>query len=69
MQKLVSIGVPTGKPAMRRPPEMQSSIANSSATRFGGLYPAIELPITQIADFDVRRASVAAIRLGLGIRP
>ncbi len=37
MQKLVSIGVPTGKPAMRRPPEMQSSIANSSATRFGGL--------------------------------
>jgi hypothetical protein len=34
--KHVSIGVPTGKPAISRPPEMQSSIANSSATRIGG---------------------------------
>ena len=34
---VVSIGVPTGKPATRRPPVMQSSIAISSATRSGGL--------------------------------
>ncbi len=34
---VVSIGVPTGKPAISRPPEMQSIIANSSATRVGGL--------------------------------
>ena len=34
---VVSIGVPTGKPAMSRPPEMQSIMANSSATRVGGL--------------------------------
>jgi hypothetical protein len=33
----VSIGVPTGNPAISRPPEMQSIIANSSATRVGGL--------------------------------
>jgi hypothetical protein len=35
--KQVSIGVPTGKPAISRPPEMTSIIANSSATRVGGL--------------------------------
>ena len=34
---VVSIGVPTGKPAISRPPEMQSIMANSSATRVGGL--------------------------------
>ena len=32
-----AIGEPTGKPAISRPPEMQSIIANSSATRVGGL--------------------------------
>jgi hypothetical protein len=42
---------------------------SSSATRMGGLYNAMELPITQIADREVRRASVAAIRLGDGIKP
>ena len=31
------IGVPTGEPAMSRPPEITSSMANSSATRIGGL--------------------------------
>ena len=36
-QKFVSIGVPTGNPATSRPPLMQSSMANSSATRTGGL--------------------------------
>jgi hypothetical protein len=35
----------------------------------GGLYKAIELPITQIAERDVRRASVAAMMLGDGISP
>jgi len=33
----MSIEVPTGKPAISRPPEITSSIANSSATRTGGL--------------------------------
>src|SRR5206468_6370546 len=68
-QKLVSIDVPTGNPATNRLPEMTSSIANSSATRMGGLYPAIELPITHSAAFDVRRLRVAAMRLGEGMRP
>ena len=36
-QKLVSMGLPTGNPATSRPPEITSSIANSSATRMGGL--------------------------------
>ncbi len=63
------MGVPTGKPATRRPPEMTSSMANSSATRIGGLYSAIELPMTQMAERDVRRASVAAMRFGDGISP
>ena len=65
----MSIGVPTGKPAINRPPDIQSSIANSSATLVGGLYNASELPMTQIAGFVVRRVSVEAIRLGEGIRP
>ena len=53
---------------MRRPPDMQSSIANSSATRVGGLYSASELPITQIIGAFVRRVSAAAIRFGDGIK-
>jgi len=65
----VSIGVPTGNPATSRPPEITSSIANSSATRIGGLYSAIELPITQIAAREVRRARPAAMMLGDGISP
>src|SRR6185437_7525685 len=67
--KQSSIGVPTGKPAIRRPPEMQSIIENSSATRVGGLYNARELPMTQIAVSVVRRDSDDAIRLGEGISP
>ena len=65
----MSIGVPTGKPAISRPPEMQSIMANSSATRVGGLYSASELPITQIAVSVVRRDNAEAIRLGDGISP
>ena len=66
---IVSIDVPTGKPATSRPPLITSSMANSSATRIGGLYSAIELPMTQIAAFDVRRARPAAMMFGDGIRP
>ena len=44
-------------------------MANSSATRVGGLYNASEFPITQIAVSVVRRESDEAIRLGDGIRP
>src|SRR3974377_2227838 len=67
--KQVSIGVPTGKPAISRPPEITSIIANSSATRVGGVYSASELPITQTAVSLVRRGSDEAIRLGDGINP
>jgi len=44
-------------------------MANSSATRRGGLYRASESPITTMAASSVERARVAAIRFGLGIRP
>jgi hypothetical protein len=67
--KFMSIDVPTGKPATSRPPESRSSIANSSATRSGGLYAARLLPSTTSAASDVRRVSAAAMRLGEGIRP
>mgnify|MGYP004001360995 CR=1 FL=1 len=63
------MGVPTGNPAIRRPPEMQSIIAISSATRVGGSYRARELPITQMAASDVPRAKIDAIRFGDGISP
>ena len=61
--------MPTGKPAISLPPEMQSIIANSSATRVGGLYSASELPITQMAVSRVRREMADAIRFGDGINP
>ena len=32
-----TIGEPTGNPAISRPPDMQSIMANSSATRVGGV--------------------------------
>src|SRR6516225_9647854 len=67
--KQVSIGVPTGKPAIRRPPEMQSIIANSSATRVGGLYSANELPITHKAVSLVRRANARGDQIGRGHQP
>ena len=44
-------------------------MANSSATRVGGLYNASELPMTQIAVSRVRRDSAEAIKFGDGIRP
>jgi hypothetical protein len=67
---LTSIDVPTGKPAARRPSVMQSSMANSSATRSAGEYRASVLPSTRIAElFGVRRASAAAIRFGEAMKP
>ena len=44
-------------------------MANSSATRVGGLYSASEFPITQIAVSRVRRDNAEAIKFGDGIRP
>src|ERR1700761_1643636 len=52
---------------MIRPPDRQSSIAISSATRLGGLYSASELPHSAIAEFLVVAARMAAIRLGEGV--
>jgi hypothetical protein len=51
MQKLVSIGVPTGNPATSLPPVMQSSIANSSATRIGEL-ELVEIGVVHLVSFD-----------------
>ena len=65
----MSIAVPTGKPAISRPREKRSSMANSSATLSGGLYSATELPSTVMAACEVRLARMAAIRLGDGINP
>ena len=65
----MSIEVPTGNPATSLPPLMQSSIANSSATRIGGLYKAKLLPKTMIAASEVLRVKVAAGILGDGIIP
>ena len=49
---------------------MQSSMANSSATRSAGEYRASVLPSTRIAAlFGVRRASAAAIRFGEAMKP
>ena len=65
----MSIEVPTGKPAIRRPLLNMSIIAISSATRTGGLYSATELPSTTIAARSVRLASTDAMRFGEGMRP
>ena len=63
------MAVPTGKPAISRPRENRSSMANSSAMRSGGLYRATELPRTVMAACEVRLARTAAMRLGDGIKP
>ena len=65
----MSIGDPTGKPATSLPPEMQSSMAISSATRIGGLYSATESPSTTRLASGQLRASEEAMRFGLGISP
>ncbi|MBK6962311.1 MAG: hypothetical protein IPH23_14785 [Gammaproteobacteria bacterium] len=48
---------------------MTSSIANSSATRIGGLYSDSELPSTTTAALSARREMAAAMMLGEGISP
>ena len=54
---------------MSRPPEMQSIMANSSATRVGGSYSGRALPTTAIFTRLVWRARIDAIRLGDGMIP
>ena len=66
-ENALSIGVPNTIPAIRRPPDRQSIIASSSATRVGGLYSASELPHSAIAAVSVVAASTAAIRFGDGV--
>jgi hypothetical protein len=44
-------------------------MANSSATRIGGLYNATEFPITTMLACEVRRVRVAAMMFGDGISP
>jgi hypothetical protein len=65
------MGLPSGRPATRRPPLMQSSIAYSSATRIGGLEVGSVAPICTIATLlpAVARASTLPMRLGLGMKP
>ena len=63
----MSIGVPNTMPAMIRPPDRQSSMAISSATRTGGLYRAREFPQSAMAEFSVVAARMEAIRLGDGV--
>ena len=65
----MSIELPTGKPATSRPPLITSSMANSSATRIGGLYSAMLFPSTTTAQLAVLRASEAAMMFGEGIMP
>src|SRR6516164_9862121 len=54
-------------PATSRPPLRTSSMANSSATRSGGLYSGRALPMTASLQRRVRCVRAAAIRLGEGI--
>ncbi len=67
----MSIGVPSGMPATRRPPLMQSSMAYSSAMRMGGCVAGKVAPIWTIAQSrpSVARASTDPIRFGLGMNP
>ena len=71
MTWLASIGVPSGMPATRRPPLMQSSMAYSSATRMAGIVVGSVDPICTMATsrWLVARASTDPIMLGLGMNP
>jgi hypothetical protein len=66
-----SMAVPSGMPAISRPPLMQSSMAYSSATRIGGCVEGKVEPICTTAHCMpfVARASTDPIKLGLGIKP
>ena len=61
--------MPRTKPDTMRPPETTSSIAISSAMRRGFSRSGSPLPRIAIFARDVRRTSIAAITLGLGIVP
>jgi hypothetical protein len=61
--------MPRTKPEMTRPPEATSSMAISSATRSGLSRSGNPLPRIAIFARVVRRTSMAAITLGLGIVP
>jgi hypothetical protein len=65
------MGLPSGRPATRRPPLMQSSMAYSSATRMGGFWVGRVAPICTMATGRslVALASTLPIRLGLGMKP
>jgi hypothetical protein len=56
-------------PATSLPFDMTSSMANSSATRKGGLYIGRALPITAILQRLVRCVRAPAMMLGEGISP
>ena len=68
---LASIGLPSGMPATRRPPLMQSIMAYSSATRIGGFVVGSVEPICTMATSRplVARARTEPIRLGPGMNP
>jgi hypothetical protein len=61
--------MPRTKPVMMRPPLSWSSIANSSAMASGLFTSGSARPKIAIFARLVDRASIAAIRLGAGIRP
>jgi hypothetical protein len=65
---MYSCGMPRIRPATRRPPLMQSSIAYSSATRTG-LLSGTRLPIIAMRIFLVGYASAPPIRLQFAISP
>jgi len=60
---------PITMPAMSRPLLITSSMANSSATRSGGLYSGKALPTTAIFACFVRCVNAPAITFGDGINP
>ena len=61
--------MPRTKPETIRPPETTSSIAISSAMRSGFSRSGSPLPRMAILARVVRRTSIAAITLGLGMVP
>jgi hypothetical protein len=71
MHWLASIDVPAGIPATRRPPEMQSSIAYSSAIRIAGCMLGSVEPICTIATSRrlVARAGTDPMMFGFGMNP
>ena len=65
----MSIDVPTGNPATKRPPVMQSSMANSSATRTRRIVKRDGCPSTTQRNVLGPARQAAAMMLGDGISP